>query len=80
MVLHRTAEILRLPRTAAIDMRDPGFYVRKFSHSSTRQPGMSQGLMLCTVSVVPTFRKVNDVVCRSVLNAVHWSRPEFCTD
>lgn len=45
--------------------------------SITGQPGMSQGhtgLMLCAlITVMPTFRKVNDVVCRSALNAV----PEF---
>lgn len=76
--------MLRLPRrTAAIGMWDLGFGVRKFGHSSTRQPGMSQGhtgLMLCAITVMPTFRKVNDAVCRSALNAMHCSRPEFCTD
>lgn len=45
--------------------------------------GIKEGhtdLMLCAVTVMPTFRKVNDVVCRSALNAVDCSRPEFCTD
>lgn len=81
MVLYRTAEILRLPRrTTAIGIWDPGFCVRKFGHPSTRQPGMSPGhtgLMLrALITVMPTFRKVNDVVYRSALNAV----PEFCMD
>lgn len=38
---------------------------------------MSQGLMLCVITVVSTFRKVNDVACKSALNAVHCSSLNF---